>query len=105
MVNSYTYAELDFFRYLFGETGEVFQNGRCKLYLDDFRRFDLPINWYKFIYSSKGDGHYSHNKNNTFIIAPRKPVEVWKVEMCTRRYDICYHFLQALCLPYMYVVL
>jgi hypothetical protein len=76
VVNSYTYAELDFFRYLFGETGEVFQNGRCKLYLDDFRRFDLPINWYKFIYSSKGDGHYSHNKNNTFIIAPRKPVHL-----------------------------
>ena len=103
----YIYAELDLFRYLFGETGEVFPNGSRKLYLDDFRRLVLPINWYKFIYSNKGDGrqiefpvsikpvlrwskkHYLHNKNNTFIIAPRKPVEVWKVEMCTRRYDIC----------------
>ena len=42
-------AKLDLFRYLFGETGEVFPNGSSKLYIDDLRRLVLPINWNKFI--------------------------------------------------------
>jgi hypothetical protein len=45
----YICAKLDLFRYLFGETGEVFPNGSSKLYIDDLRRLVLPINWNKFI--------------------------------------------------------
>ena len=60
MVNSYTYAELDFFRYLFGETGEVFQNGSRKLYLDDFRRLVcLLIGISSFILAKGTEGKYN----------------------------------------------
>jgi hypothetical protein len=60
VVNSYTYAELDFFRYLFGETGEVFQNGSRKLYLDDFRRLVcLLIGISSFILAKGTEGKYN----------------------------------------------
>ena len=60
MVNSYTYAELDFFRYLFGETGEVFQNGSRKLYLDDFRRLVcLLIGISSFMLAKGTEGKYN----------------------------------------------
>jgi hypothetical protein len=60
VVNSYTYAELDFFRYLFGETGEVFQNGSRKLYLDDFRRLVCLLIGISSCILAKGtDGKYN----------------------------------------------
>lgn len=111
----YIYISLESFRYFFNDKGTNFPNGSKKLEAVDFCRLVLPTEWYSFIYSVTGDGRviefpisikpvirwtkkcYTctgiHNSKK-LVPGLRKPIEVWRIEFCTKRYgciwiDVC----------------
>jgi hypothetical protein len=93
------YVELShrLFVYIFGE---------CKKGLfsrNSFSKFLLPTDWDILVYTKHGEGrridfpvsvapilqwskkHYVRNDNGDFLEGTRRPIQLWKIEMATKR--------------------